>query len=289
MSAREVDLSRLAELDPAGPPDPGAGHGVVAQAVLERVVASPREAGDGLGELAPPRARAARRAGPGRPARLGLVGAGAVVLGVALAVLPGPGDAGAGAAWTAVPGALDEAETAAAAEECRDLARGFDDAPSDASAAAGVPLVAEHRGDVGLVAVGGDDWVAACLLDDTGYVASYAPAAAVALADEPAADEVLWWSGFMSRQEDGTALHAAVGRAGADVAAVTLHPVGAAVGAEVVHATLDDGWFVAFWPVPGRHAGRDPLDTPLTVTLRTGEVRDVVVQWGAAVAGTDEP
>ena len=283
-----LDLGLLTELAPAGPPDADVATAVVARAMLERVVATPRDAAAVGGspsspDLAGPAGRPARRALSRVPARLVLASATVAVLAVAAAVLPGLGDPGADAAWTAVPGQLDRVETLRAAEECgatwRDLAP--EDRPSEAQLAAMTPLVAEHRGDQSLIVVGNGGSVAACLLDGSGgYVAALTPPDAAASAAPPLVDEVVGWSGFMSRTDDDNALLAFVGRAGPDVAAVTLHPAGVLGDVDAVHATMRDGWFIAFWPVRGDDAGRDPMKTPLTLTLRTGEVlRDVVVPW----------
>lgn len=277
---REIDLSALAALDPAGPPDPDAARSAPALALLERVVATPRDDAEPGADPAP---APARRAWATLRRRVALVGVAAVGLAVAVTVLPGPRDPSASAAWTAVPGALTSAETATAAERCRESVRNpaIEDRPTEASVAAAVPLVAEHRGAQSLVVIGADGWIATCLLDEGGYVASYSPAEPDAPVGAPAADEVAGWSGFMSLQPDQTALMGVVGRAGADVAAVSLHPTGVVGGAETVHATLEDGWFVAFWPVTAEHADLDPTASPLTVTLRTGQVRrEPALPWG---------
>lgn len=274
------DLTDLSTLDPAGTTDPDAASSVPALAMLERVLATPR---DGSTLPASPAVRPTRYRAP-RPTGRRLALAGGVVAALALGgvLLPGLGDRAADAAWTAVPGQLDRQETLDAAQECRQTWRdtSIDPPPTEAQVAAMNPLVAEHRGDASLVVVGGEGWFAACLLDESGYVASLSPPDATAAVEDPAHDEVVAWSAFMSRLESGDAFLALVGRAGADVAAVALHPEGTFGDVDVVHATLRDGWFIAFWPVGSEDAERNPVRTPLTVTLRTGEVlRDVVLPW----------
>ena len=274
------DLTDLALLDPAGPSDPGAATTVPALALLERVLASPRQ--DAPGAPGSPVGRPTRYRAP-RPTgrRLALTGATVAVLAVAGVVLPSLGDRAADAAWTAVPGRLDRQETLDAAEECREVWRANGDGePPTATLAGMVPLVAEHRGDVDLVVIGDGRWVGSCLLDETGSAAALQPPDSVAAAAAPPVDGVAWRFAAGSLTEDGTWLVAVAGRVGADVAAVTLHPEHGGEGVSVVHATLQDGWLVAFWPSRADRAATDPMDTPLTLTLRTGEVlRDVVVPW----------
>ena len=280
--ARLPELDRLAELDPAGPADPGAAQSVVARAMLDRVVATPREVPGAVGGSrgAATGAPDARRSPVRSPGRLALAGAAVAALAVAAAVLPGLGDPRADAAWTAVPGQLDHGETSRATEDCRDAWRATEtpEHPSEAQLAAMRPVVAEHRGGTSLIVVADGPWVASCLLDDAGYVAAFSGPSAVAPVLD--AGDVTAWSAFMSRAPDGGALLAVVGRAGPDVVAASLRPQRAPEGVDVVDATVANGWFIAFWPVTEDGAGLDPTTTPTTVTLRTGEVlRDVDLAW----------
>lgn len=274
--ATPLDLADLATLDPAGPADPAAATSVPAQALLERVLATPREDPPGLPAV--PGRRPTPRRVPAR--RLALASAAVAVLAVAVVVLPGLGDRGADAAWTARPGVLDEPATQAAAEECRETWRAADpeDGPTADELSGMLPLVAEHRGDVDLVVIGQGPWVASCLLSDDGAISGLSGPDSVKAS--PPQDGVSWWFGGASLKEDGGLLAAVVGRAGPDVAAVTLHPEHGADGVDAVHATLRDGWFIAFWPNELDWGSTDTDRIPLTLTLRTGEVlRDVVVPW----------
>lgn len=289
----DLDLRDLAALDPAGPPDPGAAASAPAQALLARVLATPR------GDVALPRSTAAgaRPAAAGEPhtprrdrlrawssgRRLVLVGAAAAVLAGAAVVLPGVlriTEQDAYATWTARPGVLNDAATAEAAEGCRAAWRGTttDPQPTETELTAMRPLAAEQRGDVALVVISDGRWLAECLLDSTGHVAGLTPPDVTAGIRPPADDGVTWSFGSQSRVRDDLVVAAVVGRAGPDVVAVALHPHRPAEGAEVVHATLEDGWFLAFWPA--RDVAADLMTTRVTLTLRSGEVRhDVVVRF----------
>lgn len=272
-----LDLAELTALDPTGPADVESATSPHAQALLEKVLAAPpgSDAETAAGSTGPP--VGTRWSAP----RLALTGAAVVAVAVAVVVLPDL-NGGVAGAWTAHPGTLDDAETQAAAEQCRDVWRtsGAGDKPTGAELATMVPLIAEHRGDVDLVVIGNGRWVSSCLLDDSAMLAGLNSPEFVAAEPEPAADGVRWRFAAGSRADDGTWLVAAAGRAGPDVAAITLHPEYAVDGVDVVHATLRDGWFVAFWPNRDDRLAGDPENTPLTLTLRTGEVlRDVVVPW----------
>lgn len=274
---KDVDDDALRALDPARAPDPEAHLQPTARAMLERVLTAQEVTPEILRAVAAPTPR--RRRAPVRVAAI--LGAAAVVAG-AVVVLPNLGESA--SAWTAVPQAVSDERALDAAEWCR---RMFDgpapeggSTPNAEELAAMAPVLAERRGRHDLVVIGGGGWTAQCLVDETGGGAG--ALAPPNLAPSPAdPDDVVLLSSMVLLEDDGYVV-AIFGAAGADVMALTLHPE----GVEPVTATVASGCFAGFWPAPDARS-----DTPegmrATLVLRSGEVRDVALEWVDVRAGED--
>lgn len=179
------------------------------------------------------------------------VAAGAAAAGAVWLVVPG-GAGTAYASWTGTPTAVLARDVATVTAACRDSVEGshtpLDRALFDAS-----PAIAERRGDFVFLMFTRASARAALAVDciaqlrpGSGEVEEISAAVGGAGAGDapltpPEADEVELTS-IGQFDLDGTAASVA-GRIGRDVRAVTIH-----AGERTVAATLDNGWFVAWWP-----------------------------------------
>ncbi|GIG29791.1 hypothetical protein Cma02nite_23910 [Cellulomonas marina] len=234
-----VDVDRrVRALAPTGVVDPDG---------LERARARVRAEQDTHAGAVPTLAAArARRAG--RPARRWALAAGGAAAAVVAAVLlTAPPDEPAFATWTAIPAAPDPATAARATASCASSV------PADVQPA---PVLVEQRGAVVLSVLADGAWASACVWSDhetsEGSIAAYTRTMPAA----PTADgvAVVSWVGTWS-PEDGpwTAVY---GLAGSDVAQVV---VDREAGGPV-RATVQDGWFAAWWPTDSPAATVTPFD-----------------------------
>jgi hypothetical protein len=230
--------------------DRGRAHRPAAQDLLNRVVATPR--------VAPPVSRPARN----RRGRWALAGvAAAAVVTAASLVLPGPGgDRQAYASWTATPAALSPDDTAALARECvRGHLTGYGYRLDDLDRAR--KILGERRGAYGYVAVATPAWTAGCFRDEAGAVH------AGSMMEAPVTDaqlgrtgvEMQGWSQLRTGEGFARLMSGHLGR---DVVGVDI----AIPGGRTVRATVEDRYFVAWYP----EAGDEQRPTTLTLRLRDG-------------------
>lgn len=273
---RPSDELDLHALDPARPANPTAARSVQAQALLERVVATPREAQGTDAGWSP--SRSTRAQGGRRWAWI--LGAVAAVT-VAALLLPGLGDREAFASWTARPAGVPVEDAELAAEACRDVwAETATAGPAADSQAAPVlttqvledmdVVLAERRGDHLLTIIGSDGWLAQCLLGPGAGGSALAPPGLYEQFGPLPPDTIDWISALTSGIDEGYYV-AVFGRVGADVVAVTLQPP----GLEPVQATVAAGYYAAWWPTTDPRSD-DPTRITATVRLRSGEVREGV-------------
>ena len=243
-------LNALRTLDaaPRGAADDASDRRAAAR--LEQILATDPTETPGSGAPASPRRSTARPRWLVLPA-VTVAAVGALVI-VPAVTRPDP----AYASWTSVPTALTEAERTIAVTACLD---------SDGSLTSAEPLLAERRGE----------WVGVVIAGET---APGIPAVTDCLMHLPSgsdrADDVTWGSaGGQGAVPDGTeftdgsisqfsdnglfglgarpTVSFNVGDVGADVAAVTIVDA----DGQTVHATVDNGRFVAWWP--GRAFGNE--------------------------------
>jgi len=222
----------------------------------------------------------ARHATPLRrsPRAAVLAGAAAAVVVAAggLAVVWWPGAPAAYASWTAVPNDLSAAETTARAATCEPVAHTITEGP-DGPRVDEVPIrpvLAEQRGDYTYVLLTGDGATGECLVTVQAAGATDVVSGDAVLASPPPApgprDVTTLQLGTASWSEGDTgdgALTSAYGRAGEEIASVTL----TLVTGEQVEATVHDGWWAAWAP------GEAALDDTARVTFTDGGTAEVAV------------
>lgn len=209
------------------------------------------------------------------------IGVAAATLAVAGMMIPGfIAPKPAYASWTPVPADVAPDVKAKAVETCKaELARSAEPmqgiAPDQQPVVLGEPRVAiaEQRGDYVLIALTTENGAElSCLFaaSDPGTLISAGGALPTALSDTtpPPADGILCGgAGYQSVGDDAFAN--VIGRAGADVKAVTIHS-----GDKTIQASVQDGNFAAWWPLArGVDPGAAHLDDLVfDVTLTDGRV-----------------
>lgn len=235
----DQDLRELRVLDPARRARPGAGREPAAQALLEHILTSDSSAGssDPLG---------------GRPRwrRWAAAGAAVAAVAVGLVVLPPWGTPEqAFATWTAAPDVVPDSSMDELGAQCTSRS---------AQETLGQEVVmAEERGRVTFVVTASPSALGHCLLvDGEPHTSSSAgPRLPGQHPDVPPAGvDTYLAAGGGSGDEAYTAV---VGRVGADVVAVEVHPSGLVDEAGAlppgdlpgsVDATVDNGYYGAWWP-----------------------------------------
>lgn len=230
--------------------------------------------------------RRPRRSSGSRRA-LGLVAA-AAAAGVALVLLPGPGQEDAYASWTATPQPVAEQDATVAVQECRDAIRGpfwnrRTGGPEEFDPVNATVALTERRGEL-----------VSLLLRDQGAMKDFSASCVVLLEEGAASGEVTSWGiagstggapstappdGFLegSMFQDGGAdpISMVDGAVGANVAAITMH-----AGDITVEATIEEGRYAAWFPGrvfpdrdwgPSGEGGPVPMIT-YDITLTDGTV-----------------
>lgn len=257
----------LRSLDPAANVDRQLVAGPRAQESLARILAT--EPADL--SMAPPVRTGMARSHPRRWALAGaaLVGAGAIV------VAPGLlGGETAFASWSAIPKAVPQGEATVAGEDCRK--RNMDD-PTDEGPgrkvveAADIVLV-EGRGAWTFVLLGGaGGYEATCLLRDNGPGEEVTGGGYVGTLDAATlASNMMVTNGTHTQSGDESSYRDITGRVGSDVAAVVLNTRQQGP----VEATVDGGYFAAWWPGPPIVGTEGPGPEPtVTLILKDGTTR----------------
>jgi hypothetical protein len=249
------DLRALAQIDPAGPPDPHAHRSDYAQDLLRQITTEPS------GATVTPLPR--RRRWPV------LAGAAAAVA-VGLVAVPTILDGDAYGSWTDVPAAASAADAAAAEASCRDwwLANA-DDPPPGIPGVATIEqaelVLAERRGEFTYTILSGAGWSMDCLVHDGsllpwsqyGSAGSIGPA--VPVADVPADGIAGGSMGAMGGSRIDGLILMMYGQVGTEVRDVVAHVPD--IGS--VQATVTDGFF-AVW-APG--LSEEHFDDGIGVTL----------------------
>jgi hypothetical protein len=276
---RELDPSRALtdeQLDPRGDR---------ARAMLAEITATDRVA-----RPVPVRDEAPARR---RPRLLPAAGIASALL---VGAVVGPAAVGldsASAQWVAMPTGVPVADAVASARSCRELltvADGMPGTPAPGVVGRMPVVVAEDRGSWRFVVLSDGRWEASCLQQRStldrivaalGGGDSFSGGGGLTQLDElpkPAAREVrtvdVMGSTVSGTLRAASSVSSITGRVGAEVVGVVVAPV----GHPKVTATVANGWFAAWWPVPGPGAGGvAPTSVALTVTLRGGTTVDFPV------------
>ncbi|MEV4639604.1 hypothetical protein AB0J80_19835 [Actinoplanes sp. NPDC049548] len=232
-----------------------------AQALLDRIVAAPPQHA--------PADTAARRAA--RPAtriltrpRAVFAALAAAAAAVAALTVPHLGDRAAYASWTPQPSPLAAADLDGLADRCVaqvNTEYGYPEADP-----AGRVVHGEKRGDYASVSVVTPAWTALCFRDHDGAMrdASFMADPVTAAALGATGVEMQSWPQLRTQEGDCRLI---AGHVGSQVVGVDI-TVRAAAGdhSRTVHATVEDGYFLAWYPEP---AG-DTDTTTLTLRLAGG-------------------
>jgi hypothetical protein len=221
-----------------------------AQALLDRIVASP-------GHTTPTAVRSGWRSRKAVVATLV-----AAVTTAAALILPNLGSSAAYASWTPQPSPLPAADRTEISDRCVTLVRNeYPEAQPGARVVHG-----EQRGDYAYVSVIQPGWTASCFRDHDGTIRK------LSFMVDPAAPATLGAKGIemqafgQARTQEGYC-RLMTGRVGPDVVGVDL-TVRGGDDSRVVHASLEGGYFLAWYPEPADQA--DTNRTFLTLRLADG-------------------
>ena len=204
-----------------------------------------------------------RRTGP----RIALVAA-AIAAAVAIPIFSGTGNAYAG--WTAYPAALSTGQASVVARQCQ---RWVQESTTQAPAQV---VLSERRGDIGLALLTGPKGLlVTCQQSLGGSGEPSGGSSEVYLTQTPQSDQILSDGGSGFSKDDGEPIFRVVsGRVGIDVTGVVVHT---AEQGDVI-ATVENGYFTAWWPGPpepeDHFRGGLPMDFTFTAQLRDGTTKN---------------
>ena len=265
MKYSEAELDQLLR-DAADPVDRGRAYHHSAQVMLDRIVATAQSTTAG------PRGHEVNTRG-WRPAwlagRWGLTGGAAVAVTAAVTaavlLVPGSGAQSAYASWTADPGPLPAADAQAIADKCLPTYASilFGDAKPELGAA--TQVIGEKRGKYEYLYVVTAKGSTTCFRDSTGTVYDPSVFAAPVTAAELGTKgiELQGW-GALKTSEGYARLMA--GHLGSGVIGVDIAPK----GKPVVHATVSNRYFLAWYPEAAPGHGGESIPTTLTLRLEDG-------------------
>ncbi|GAB6902597.1 hypothetical protein [Kineosporia succinea] len=252
------EMDQLRTLDPARHWEPSDTDRRSADAMVERVIA------------VPPQFTPQSASRTGRRILLTSAAAAVIAVGVTLtpSLWPGGSSAQAYAAW-ATPGTMSEAQALAMAREC---AAGWGPSWGRAPVASDIVLAeTRNEGSLLLIAKGGSEDLADCMtLDGDGGVggADLLPASA----PEPGVEKVtIQGMGASQATSAGGWTSEVIGRVAEDVIGVDV----VMDDGQVVHASVQGGWWVAWWP--GHEGGEDDT-ADVVVHSRDGDATYVPSQ-----------
>ncbi|NIZ91670.1 hypothetical protein [Kineococcus rubinsiae] len=291
----DLDLARLVVLDPAHGREPSAQEWVRARAQLEGILATPGgalvpaarttasapgrarstrvgrrvPAGPGHGPGRAP-TRAPRAAGRRRWVAAGVAVAGAVVaLNVAGSVVPSA-QKSAFASWTASPQPQSASQELDRATACATAWAADEPTRRPRPVTADDVLLSDRRGPgaITLVRIGVD--VVECQTMREGGGVSSATLTPTAQTRRPApGGAVVDFIGYAGDEDPATVYSFATGRVGAGVDGVDV----VTEDGRTVHASLRQGWWVAWWPGE-QHVGPVPVhESDIVVRTAAGETR----------------
>lgn len=213
---------------------------------------------------------APRKTRPMRPGvRVALVVAAVAALVVAIPFFGGGQSAHAG--WTAYPAALSTGQQSVVARQCKEWTEeSITKAPTQV-------VLSERRGGIGLALLSGPGGLLVTCQQSLGGSGEPSGGSSEAyLTDVPARGEILSDGGSGFSEDDGEPIYRVVsGRVGADVTGVVVHT---AEQGDVI-ASVDGGYFTAWWPGPAESASRPsgslPMNFTFTAQLRDGTTRNL--------------
>lgn len=255
MNDRRPDAAvNLRLIDPTAGTPGGRVNGPTAQALLDRIIATSRTGADS--EVATGHDMAKPLRGPRPHRRWLMAGSAAAVLAAGAVVVPGLGGDKAYASWTAVPSAVSP-------DLAHELARSCIAASPNRDATMRAAL-SERRGDYTFTLVATDQSIGSCLWPESMPGVEVEGGSSWGELDSnaaPSRDGVLVLRGgqWQGAGEDHP-YTTTTGRVGSDVASVVVTPD----GGQAVQATVEDGYFMAWWP------GRASDDITIAATLVDG-------------------
>lgn len=256
---RNRDIDRLLK-SVVAPPVRGRVHQRHAQELLERIVATPRTIPASRAAATGMRSPSRHRMGGRRWAFAGAAAATVTALSVGLIAGAGGFADKAYASWTPDPAALPATDTQAIGSQCvRDTRQYFNAADAEFSGAR--TTLAERRGKYGYVYVDMGSWVVTCFRDGTGVIhaGSFLNQPIDPLHLGGSGVELQSWPGVTTPEGPCRLM---VGRIGPDVVSIDI----AVPHTGTVHATLNGGYFLAWYPQADPNAD----GTTLTLHLKGG-------------------
>ena len=213
---------------------------------------------------------APRKTRPMRPGlRVALVVAAVAALVVAIPFFGGGQSAYAG--WTAYPAALSTGQQSVVARRCKEWTEeSITKSPTQV-------VLSERRGGIGLALLSGPGGLlVTCQQVLGGSGEPSGGSSETYLTDIPARYGILSDGGSGFSEDDGEPIYRVVsGRVGDDVTGVVVHT---AEQGDVI-ASVEGGYFTAWWPGPAESASRPtaslPMDFTFTAQLRDGTTRNL--------------